>query len=70
MEEKELPVYIVDPTVSSIVSCIDEEGNLLSMDIVEGSNTRNVLNNMQISYNTKRVFIEFKEPIQHETYFN
>lgn len=62
MQEKELPIYTVKPTVSSIVSCIDEEGNILSMDIVEGRNTRNVLNNMPIPYNTKRVLIEFKEP--------
>ena len=62
MEDKELPVYMIEPTVSSIVSCLDEEGNILSMDIVDGSNTRNVLNNMRIPYDTKRVLIEFKEP--------
>lgn len=64
MEEKELPIYTVEPTVSSIVSCIDEDGNILSLDRVDGSNTRNVLNNMRIPYNTKRVLIEFKEPTQ------
>jgi len=53
---------MIEPTVSSIVSCLDEEGNILSMDIVDGSNTRNVLNNMRIPYDTKRVLIEFKEP--------
>lgn len=62
MEDKELPVYTVESTVSSIVSCIDEDGNILSLDRVGGSNTRNVLNNMRIPYNTKRVLIEFDEP--------
>ena len=62
MNEKELPVYTLEPEVSSIVSCLDEDGNILSLDRVSGNNTRNFLNNMRIPYDTKLVLIEFDKP--------